>query len=284
MNHQFTIGIIGFGILGKAIYSVLNKRYKFIIYDKYISGPQQNGAEITPSPYSILNAEVIFLCLPTPALKYNKASNNKRKFRAYNLSALEEWCDFLRNENYQGIVVVKSTTMIGDCDDLGEGLDLIHNPEFLTARTAIEDFKDQQQIILGKKKGGKEESISVLVDFYSFNFPQAEIIICTTKESEAMKLFVNNFYAMKLQIFNEFYDLCSLDNIDYQIVRDMMLGNGWINPMHTQVPGPDGQLSYGGACFPKDTEALFQYMNSRQSLNGMLGACIKERNSIRKID
>ena len=35
-----------------------------------------------------------------------------------------------------------------------------------------------------------------------------------------------------------------------------MLSNGWINPMHTQVPGQDGQLSFGGKCFPKDIKAL----------------------------
>ncbi len=37
---------------------------------------------------------------------------------------------------------------------------------------------------------------------------------------------------------------------------DLMLKNNWINPMHTKVPGNDGQLSYGGKCFPKDTKAL----------------------------
>jgi UDPglucose 6-dehydrogenase len=277
MNQQITIGIIGFGVLGKAIYSVLKKRNKFIIYDKYISGPQQNGAEITPLATNILKADLIFLCLPTPSLR---KTNNSEKI-GYDLSALEEWCQFLRKQCYKGIVVVKSTTMIGDCDNLGQDLDLIHNPEFLTARTATEDFKNQKQIIIGKKIGGKEESIMLLTDYYNFNFPQAEIIVCSAKESEAMKVFVNNFYAMKLQIFNEFYDLCQRDGLDYKIIRDMMLGNGWINPMHTQVPGPDGKLSYGGGCFPKDTEALFQYMCSRQSLSGVLGACIAERNSMR---
>ena len=44
-----------------------------------------------------------------------------------------------------------------------------------------------------------------------------------------------------------------------------MLKNGWINPMHTTVPGPDGQLSYGGFCFPKDTNALLQFMKTENS-------------------
>ena len=43
---------------------------------------------------------------------------------------------------------------------------------------------------------------------------------------------------------------------NYNNVKKLMLSNGWINPMHTQVPGQDGQLSFGGKCFPKDIKAL----------------------------
>ena len=39
-----------------------------------------------------------------------------------------------------------------------------------------------------------------------------------------------------------------------------MLKNGWINHMHTEVPGQDGKLGFGGACFPKDTAALLADM------------------------
>ena len=60
-----------------------------------------------------------------------------------------------------------------------------------------------------------------------------------------------------------------------------MLKNNWINPMHTQVPGTDGQLSYGGMCFPKDTNALNQYMKRKNSPNAVLNATIEERNILR---
>ena len=60
-----------------------------------------------------------------------------------------------------------------------------------------------------------------------------------------------------------------------------MLKNGWINKLHTQVPGVDGKLSYGGACFPKDTNALNEYMIKHDSPNAVLDATIKERNKMR---
>ena len=60
-----------------------------------------------------------------------------------------------------------------------------------------------------------------------------------------------------------------------------MLENDWINPMHTQVPGSDGKLSYGGACFPKDTQALLHHMKKVGSEHAVLEACIKERDQLR---
>ena len=61
-----------------------------------------------------------------------------------------------------------------------------------------------------------------------------------------------------------------------------MLRNGWINHMHTQVPGTDGKLSYGGYCFPKDTNALLEYMKTMDSPHEVLEATISERNKMRE--
>ena len=97
-----------------------------------------------------------------------------------------------------------------------------------------------------------------------------------------MKIFVNSFYAVKVQFFNEIHDLCKKLDTNYETVVKLMLENGWINPMHTAVPGPDGKLSYGGACFPKDTQALYGSMLENGSICEVLGATISERNKMRK--
>ena len=62
----------------------------------------------------------------------------------------------------------------------------------------------------------------------------------------------------------------------------MMLKNDWINPMHTVVPGTDGKLSYGGYCFPKDTNALLEFMKKNNSPSEVLEATISERNKMRE--
>ena len=60
-----------------------------------------------------------------------------------------------------------------------------------------------------------------------------------------------------------------------------MLKNKWFTPHHTNVPGPDGKLSYGGACFPKDTSALFEFMKRLDTPHMVLESVVNERNSMR---
>ena len=69
---------------------------------------------------------------------------------------------------------------------------------------------------------------------------------------------------------------------DFEIVKNLMIKNGWINTMHTDVPGKDGLLSYGGFCFPKDTNALLEFMKKNNTNHEVLEATISERNKMRK--
>ena len=96
-----------------------------------------------------------------------------------------------------------------------------------------------------------------------------------------MKISANSFYSIKIQFFTEIYLLCQKLNCSYETVKNTMLNNGWINPMHTNVPGPDGNISYGGMCFPKDISALQKYMEKIDTPNEILKATINERNIMR---
>jgi len=71
-----------------------------------------------------------------------------------------------------------------------------------------------------------------------------------------MKIVCNSFYATKIQYFTEIKLLCDNLEINYNNVRELILKNGWINPMHTNIPGHYGILSFGCDCFPKDIRAL----------------------------
>jgi UDPglucose 6-dehydrogenase len=254
------IGIIGIGYVGGAIVNCLETfGLEYRAYDKYknIGGIEE-----------ILKCDFVFLCLPTPL-----------GVKGYDLSSLEESCEKLKG--YKGLVLVKSTVEPEVCEYLANKYDLriIHNPEFLSANTANQDFLNQWHVVLGKTTLAGD--ITKVTDFYEKYFPHAEISVVKSGESEAMKLFCNTFYAVKVQMFTEFYTLCKSDNLDYNTVKSLMLRNGWINPMHTVVPGPDGRISYGGSCLPKDAKALLEYMKQKGSYYNVLEACVLERDEMR---
>ena len=259
--------IIGLGFVGSAMKRSFEEKNIIVKgYDKY---------KESDSFESCLQSSIIFLALPTV---YNEDLGE------YDKSCIEEVSYHLVKNNFNGILINKSTVEPGTTIQLSKqfpSLKFIHNPEFLTAATAYEDFHNQKHIVLGKGPTVTDNDVSFISDFYRRLYPDAEISICSSTESESMKSFVNCFYAVKIQFFNELYLLCQKMGCDYDVVKDLMLKNKWINPMHTNVPGTDGKLSYGGYCFPKDTNALLEHMKREGTFHGVLEATIEERNKMR---
>ena len=262
------IGIIGIGCVGSAILQdFTEKKIDVVPFDKYKNGGIGNIEDT-------FNCDIIFLCLPTPYSTSNKE---------YDKSSIIEVCMCLNSYGFKGLVVIKSTVEPETTDIYTNNFNLkiVHNPEFLSASTAYEDFKNQDHIVLGYPSSKDESILEPLIKFYNTYYPDASVTILKSSESEMMKIGVNTFYSVKIQYFNELYLLCEKLNISYDSVKNTMLKNNWINPMHTQVPGTDGQLSYGGMCFPKDTNALNQYMKRKNSPNAVLNSTIEERNTLR---
>lgn len=265
---MISIGIIGLGFVGGAVFDVLKEKGANVIgYDKY----KDNGIGCLNN---CLECDILFLCLPT-------LFNEEKK--EYDKSSIEDICTRLALSSYKGLVVIKSTIEPQTCNKLSEeyGLQIIHNPEFLTARTAKEDFENQNHIVIGRTKLCTKEKFLLINRFYTEYFPDANISNCKSTESECMKIFCNSFYSVKIQFFNELYLLCNSIDTDYEVVKKLMLDNNWINPMHTQVPGSDGKLGFGGACFPKDTRALLEFMKKNNIYHDVLKSCVDENNKIR---
>jgi UDPglucose 6-dehydrogenase len=266
------IGICGYGFVGGAIYDFFMNRipedgYIISVYDKY---KHINTFKI------LLDTDFIFICLPT---------NYDDNLKTYDMKEISSTLKMLNENNYKGLVVIKSTVLPNYCEDINSlysDLKIFNNPEFLSARTAKEDFATQKHIVLGYTSMTKKD-INNLLDFYSELFPKADISVATSKETTLMKLGCNSFYATKIQYFTELYLLCRELDCDYDVVKNMMLGNQWINPMHTMVPGTDGKISYGGMCFPKDIAALSEYMKELGVSNLVVDATIKDNKLTRDL-
>lgn len=270
------VSIIGLGFVGSAmlksfnekIANVTNSAYTIYGYDKYKNG----GIGVFDN---CIDSQIIFTALPT---LYDEVTHSYDNTPTINV--LTE----LTKKGFNGIVIIKSTVVPTFTEELSKKfptINLIHNPEFLTARTAYEDFHSQKHIVLGKSKNCQQEAYDQAIAFYSCLYPNASISNCTSTESESVKIYCNTFYAIKIQYFNELYLLSKKTGADFNAVVDIMLKNKWINPMHTEVPGHDGKLSYGGLCFPKDTMALNEFMKNYESPSAVLSACVEEHNLMR---
>jgi len=319
---MWNIGIIGLGVLGNAIYETFKKYSNgcdssndgcdstikhiktLVSYDKYKG---------IGSIESIKDCDIVFLCLPT---EYSDTLSQ------LNVGEIDTVCKQLVELKYSGIILLKSTVEPGTCELLNAkytNLKIIHNPEFLTARTAQYDFAHQSHIILGLTSYSHVDSTMYIAKFYSAIFnvvmfngiiknnivendndndndndtnngdlscipsnADAPIIsICSSLESETIKLACNSFYATKIQFFTEINLLCSKIGIEYNNVKNKMLMNGWINPMHTNVPGHDGQISFGGACFPKDINALNSFMQKNNIVHRVINSVVIENKEMR---
>ena len=262
------VAVIGLGVLGGSMQKSFRlNNCEVVGYDKF--KPESDTFD------ACLDTHIAFLCLPTV---FDEELNE------YDKSSIKEVCTRLEDNLYEGVVVIKSTVEPNTTIALSQQfptLKLIHNPEFLTTATALEDFHNQKHIVLGKGPNTLDGDVDTLHTFYHTYYSDAEISRCSCTESESMKSYVNCFYAVKVQFFNELFLLCEKNNCDYNVVKDLMLKNKWINPMHTDVPGVDGKLSYGGCCFPKDTNALLNHMKRAGTPHQILEACINERNLMR---
>ena len=151
-------------------------------------------------------------------------------------------------------------------------MQIIFNPEFLTEANFIEDFKNQDRIIIGdKNKKG------LVNDLYEKSFPKAKIINCSYEEAEMVKYFTNTFLATKVSFANEMFELCNKLNINYDNVYKLAILDKRLGFSHFKVPGPDGSRGFGGTCLPKDINAILNIFNTND-LKSYILESVWERN------
>jgi len=171
------------------------------------------------------------------------------------------------------VVVIKSTIPPGTTERLNEEckhIQIIFNPEFLTEANFIDDFKNQDRIIIG---GPRPASTKVRQLFYKA-FPKAHIIKTGSTTAEMVKYMTNTFLATKVSFANEIYEICERLGVDYDKVTEYATYDNRLGNSHWSVPGPDGKLGFGGSCFPKDINALISVAKNKLDLypNTLIGA------------
>jgi len=266
---SFSIGIVGQGFVGTAIYEGLKNFYHIGTYD--IDKTKSNST----LEKLVIYSDIIFQCLPTPMRITGECDLSIVKSSLENI----DYC--AKKWERTPIVVIKSTVPPGTCEKLNdtyENINIIFSPEFLTEANSIQDFKNQTRIILG----GPRPYTTQVKTMFRKAFPHIPIIKTGYKTAEMVKYFINNFLSTKVSFANEMYEICKSLDIDYDKVTEYALYDNRIGRSHLAVPGPDGDFGFGGHCFPKDLAAMI-YIAKILDLNPiMLEATIEKNDKVRK--
>jgi UDPglucose 6-dehydrogenase len=260
-----TIGIIGQGFVGTAVNEGLAKHFNIETYDIVKDSTCNDVTELAKK------SDVVFVCLPTPMQEDGECHINIVENTLLGLDIIDE-CK---------TIVVKSTIPPGTTDTWNtkfKNIQIVFNPEFLTESNSIEDYKNQNRIILG----GPKSATTKVKRIFAKAFPKVPIIRTGASYAEMVKYVTNTFLATKVSFANEMYQICKGLDIDYDKVIEYAKHDDRLGYSHWDVPGPDGDFGYGGHCFPKDVLALIQVaITSAGILPNMLIATNKKNNEVR---
>ena len=258
------IGVIGGGVVGGATAQAFASHVDEVrVYDS-------NPLRCTATLVEVLDTDLVFVCLPTPQKAGLLECETKYLDMFFSVAH-----DTHPNANY----VLKSTVPIGYTRKTREKIglvNLIHSPEFLTARTAVHDAANPNRILIGEPNWTPTSEQTPCADKLqelcekAFFVPSGDpftvddytppIYFMSSDESEAVKLMQNSYSAVVIATLNEFRCLADKTGMDWGRVMGALLASGWLAPRHTQVPGPDGKRGFSGSCLPKDLANLMQCM------------------------
>jgi UDPglucose 6-dehydrogenase len=262
------IGIVGVGFVGGSTARVLHPHHQVYLYDKYQTPKwcTEKGNEWANPPINssqsletlAKESEVVFISVPTPmqpsgAIDYTNIHSSVNQLLDYTKGAGRNPQDLL--------VVIRSTAVSGTTDKLAEQYPFrfAFNPEFLREKHALEDMKNTDRVVLG---ANDQRSLEQAAAVYKPVFPNARFILTNTKTAEMIKYMANGMLTGQVALANEFYQICKAVGIDYDSVKQAVLLDPRIG-RNLDVPGPDGDLGFGGKCFPKDLNALIHLARER---------------------
>lgn len=228
------IGILGLGYVGSAV-AWTHRHHQVVARDPKL-GDKSASLE------QIRTCDAVYICVPTPMLDDGRCDDSFVK------SVLAELAD------YSKIIICKSTVPPGVYAYLeSKYSNIVHAPEFLTAANATADYESATWVLVGGQPDNVERAIAIISTstIAATHYQKTNI---TT--ASMFKYLANSFMATKVTFLNEFYQLAKHFDVNWADIKNIAKNDSRLGHTHWDVPGPDGKLGFGGACFPKDISAI----------------------------
>ncbi len=231
------LGIVGYGVVGKALAKVFGYETgnpSLTIYDKGLPG--MNDAQ---SKRAVQTCDLVFVAVPTPEGADGRSD----------LSEVEEVVSWVAPP-----MCLKSTVPPGTVERLAAatGKRICFSPEYV-GESRWHPWKDIDRhgfVIVG---GEKSLCDLVIRAYQPYLGPLVRYSITDAKAAELCKYMENAFLATKVAFVNQFYDLAQAFGVDFNELRELWLEDERIGRSHTIVTEERG---YRGRCLPKDMAAI----------------------------
>jgi len=252
MEKIRNLTIIGMGVVGSAVYANCNLD-TIHCYDKHTHLGLFTDQNIW--------TDAVFVCVDTPMQELGKQDASK----------LFDILLKLEQQEYKGIIIVKSTVLEETLKDFG--LNIVYNPEFLTARNAVDDMKSESYIILGGDIIHTKRVAALYKNCFDFSYAEkvVEFEFCSIKEAIDFKYMRNIHQAWNVSF--------------WEMMNDLDMNAGKMSMMLSQMPveensniSQDGYRGYGqsfnndrkdfSACLDKDVGAML-FKHKHKLLNAL---------------
>ena len=225
--------------------------------DDLLAAHSGEGLTATTDYDAVLDTEITFLALPTPAREDGSIDTSIIE------AAAETLGETLQAKDSDHVVTTKSTVIPTTTSEtlapileaaskkpLGEDLHVAMNPEFLREGTAVEDFLDPDKIVLGTDSDTARETLH---DVFEPLIAEtgAPVVDTGIEEAEMIKYANNGFLAAKVSLINDIGNICKEYGVDAYEVADAIGLDDRISARFLR-----SGLGWGGSCFPKDTAAI----------------------------
>ena len=239
--NKLKLGIVGHGFVGKAV----EFGFDTANVDIEIADPRL-GTSIDDLSSDL---DMVFVAVPTPMSDTGEID----------ASIVRDVVEQLIRDT-KSIVVLKSTVTPDIVNELSllDHKRFVYNPEFLTEANAEQDFVNSTFNVIG---GYLATCITVATMYQTYSkCRNAAPVYTSAVEASFIKYTINTFLSTKVTFFNQLKDQVDrFDNADFKSITSAVKLDPRIGGSHMQVPGPDGRRGFGGACFPKDTNAFHHF-------------------------
>lgn len=248
------IALIGFGYVGKGMHKIFPEA---ILHDP--AQGYDNAVAVNASDLAII-------CVPTP-MKDNGECDT---------SIVESVIDWLETP----LILIKSTIIPGTTEKLRKkyGKRICFSPEYIGEGkyyTPVQYPDPTNPLQHGFMIiGGEGKDCSDIMDIFTPKLgPACRIRIMTSLEAEIVKYAENAWGATKVTFANTLYEICQKLGANWYQVREGWIDDPRVEPMHTAV-FPD-KRGWGGKCYPKDVNAIYQIGKQAGANVDLLEAIIK---------